>query len=120
MNAPVTPPERNAESFEKTGLGKGVVGGGAAVVVRTRSPRRPRLINCAPRARRSARFGEERAPRTRQRRPAQREPIGRAPAARVARGHGASREEPKQRQEKRVKGPAPAAQLQQARLQQVR
>ena len=60
MNAPVTPPERNAESFEKTGLGKGVVGGGAAVVVRTRSPRRPRLINCAPRARRRARIGAAR------------------------------------------------------------
>ena len=35
----------------------------------------------------------------------ERAPVGRAPAARVARGHGASREEPKERQEQRVKGP---------------
>ena len=97
-----------------------MAGGGAAVVARTRSPRRPRLINCAPRARRSARFGEERAPRTRRRRADERAPFGRAPAARVARGHGASREEPKERQEKRVKDPAPAAQLQRAQLQPVR
>ena len=64
LNAPVTPPVTNAESFGKSGLGKGVAGGGAAVVARTRSPRRPRLINCAPRARRSARLSEERAPTT--------------------------------------------------------
>ena len=62
--APVTPPATNATLPRKSGLGKGVAGGGAAVVALARSPRRPRLINCAPRARRRARFGEERAPTT--------------------------------------------------------
>ena len=97
-----------------------MAGGGAAVVALARSPRRPRLINCAPRARRSARIGAARRGRRRGGCANERAPAGRAPAARVARGHGASREEPKERQEKRVKDPAPAAQLQQARLQQVR
>ena len=65
LNAPVTPPATNATIPRKSGLGKGVVGGGAAVVASVRSPRRPRLINCAPRARRRARIGDERARTTR-------------------------------------------------------
>ena len=49
----------------------------------------------------------------------ERAPVGRAPAARVARGHGVSKEAPKERQEERVKDPVPAAQLPQAGLQDV-